>query len=134
MAKLTLREINQSQLDTTPVVDGQLLICLDTGNMYRDTATGRVHTSSDIEIVNDLPLAPLANKIYLLMPSQLYICLGGEWVRLNDDSIMSGSTESANGSSGLVPAPTAGEANRYLRADGTWVAPDHGASIIIREW
>ena len=31
MSKLSLLEINQSQLDTTPVIDGQLIICLDTG-------------------------------------------------------------------------------------------------------
>lgn len=35
---------------------------------------------------------------------------------------MIGATESSAGVSGLVPAPEAGEANRYLRADGKWVA------------
>lgn len=31
-------------------------------------------------------------------------------------------SSSAAGSAGLVPAPTAGDQNKYLRADGTWVA------------
>lgn len=35
---------------------------------------------------------------------------------------MIGATESSAGVSGLVPAPEAGEANRYLRSDGKWVA------------
>ena len=39
-------------------------------------------------------------------------------------SEMKGSTTNAGGSSGLVPAPAAGAANRYLRSDGQWVVPD----------
>lgn len=38
-------------------------------------------------------------------------------------SNMKGATSSAAGSSGLVPAPSAGASNRYLRSDGTWVVP-----------
>ena len=38
-------------------------------------------------------------------------------------SAMSGASTSAAGASGLVPAPGAGAANRYLRSDGTWVVP-----------
>ena len=38
-------------------------------------------------------------------------------------SAMAGATSSAAGSSGLVPAPAAGAATRYLRSDGTWTVP-----------
>lgn len=38
-------------------------------------------------------------------------------------SDMKGATTSANGTHGLVPAPAAGAANRYLRSDGTWQVP-----------
>lgn len=38
-------------------------------------------------------------------------------------SAMKGATSSAAGSSGLVPAPAAGAATRYLRSDGTWQVP-----------
>lgn len=34
-----------------------------------------------------------------------------------------GATTSAAGGAGLVPAPTIGAANRYLRSDGTWQVP-----------
>lgn len=34
--------------------------------------------------------------------------------------IMEGATSSANGAAGLVPAPQAGNENKFLRADGTW--------------
>lgn len=36
---------------------------------------------------------------------------------------MSGATTSAAGRAGLVPAPTLGASNRYLRSDGTWQVP-----------
>ena len=71
MSKLSLCEIQQSQLDKTPIVDGQLVCCLDTGNTYRDTAGGRVRIGSDLERVSELPLAPLAGKIYYLPPGDL---------------------------------------------------------------
>lgn len=38
-------------------------------------------------------------------------------------SAMTGATTSSAGSTGLVPAPSAGAATRYLRSDGTWVTP-----------
>lgn len=42
---------------------------------------------------------------------------------------MSGATTSAAGRAGLVPAPTQGASNRYLRSDGTWqVPPDNNTT------
>ena len=39
------------------------------------------------------------------------------------DQVMSGATDSTSGTKGLVPAPSTGAANRYLRSDGTWAVP-----------
>ena len=86
MSKLSLCEINQSQLDKTPIIDGQLVVCLDTGNAYRDTKTAHVKISSDLEVVSELPLAPLADKVYLLSPDKLYINSDNEWVLLNGEN------------------------------------------------
>ena len=36
---------------------------------------------------------------------------------------MTGATESADGASGLVPVPSAGDNLKFLRGDGTWVVP-----------
>lgn len=45
---------------------------------------------------------------------------------------MSGATTSAAGTSGLVPAPTQGASNRYLRSDGTWqVPPDNNTTYSV---
>ena len=83
MANLSLREVAQSQLDLTPVIDGQLIVCTDTGSTYRDIGTTRIQISKDLEIVSSLPLAPLSNKIYYLRPDSLYVYSGDDWILLN---------------------------------------------------
>ena len=37
-------------------------------------------------------------------------------------SVFTGATESANGTSGSVPAPNAGEQNKFLKANGSWTS------------
>lgn len=83
MANLSLREVAQSQLDQAPVIDGQLIVCTDTGSTYRDIGTRRIQISKDLEIVSSLPLAPLSNKIYYLRPDSLYVYSGDGWILLN---------------------------------------------------
>lgn len=95
MSILSLREINQSQLDTAPVIDGQIIICLDTGNAYRDSSIAHVKIGNDLEVVGELPLAPLAEKIYYLKPDKLYAYLGGNWTLLNDNNFSLGANKSA---------------------------------------
>lgn len=51
---------------------------------------------------------------------------GTEWVPMTlpeaiEVSEMTGATVTKDGSAGLVPAPKAGEQNKFLRGDGTWV-------------
>ena len=83
MAKLSLREIKQSQLDAAPVVDGQLVFCTDTGNLYRDVGSARMRAGSDIEIVSELPLAPIEGKVYCLRGGDMRLYEGGDWLKLN---------------------------------------------------
>lgn len=83
MANLSLREVNQSQLESAPIVDGQLIVCKDTGNMYRDFGKTRVQAGRDIEIVAELPLAPINGKIYTLRTGEMWLYEGGDWTALN---------------------------------------------------
>lgn len=87
MSNLSLREIAQSQLDSTPVIDGQVIVCLDTGNTYRDSDVAHVKIGSDLEVVSELPLAPLANKFYFVKPNSLYIYDAGNWIKINTSSV-----------------------------------------------
>ena len=102
MSKLSLLEIAQSQLDTTPVVDGQLIVCLDTGNAYRDNSVAHVKIGNDLEVVSELPLAPLAEKLYYLKPNKLYSYLGGNWVLLNDDFSIKTNKSALNGDAKII--------------------------------
>ena len=91
MGFLSLTEASQSRLSDIPITDGQLIFCRDTGNFYKDDATTRIKMSSDLVICSELPLAPLGNKIYLLLPNTLYY-FNGEWVELNESPIVTKDT------------------------------------------
>ena len=52
-----------------------------------------------------------------------YQLVGNVGVNGVELDIMKGATSSADGEIGLVPKPTKGTANRYLRCDGTWSVP-----------
>lgn len=55
------------------------------------------------------------------------VLLSDKYAAINHaHSPMAGSSASAAGTAGIVPAPPAGAATRYLRCDGSWVAPPGG--------
>ena len=91
MSVLSLTEVSQSRLSDIHITNGQLIFCKDTGSFYKDDATARIKMSSDIVTCSELPLAPLANKIYLLLPGTLY-WFNGEWVELNKSSAITEDT------------------------------------------
>lgn len=95
MAFLSLTEVSESKLKDVPITDGQLIFCRDTGSFYKDSATSRNPISSDFLVVNDLPLAPLANKLYLLLPNTLYFYNNGVWEELNESPIVTKGTKYA---------------------------------------
>ena len=69
---------------------------------------------SDV-IVNTLDLADASFLIYDKAQNA--------WVNVSRDALaFAGSTSLSNGKAGLVPAPTANDANKFLRADGSWAA------------
>ena len=86
MANLSLREVNQSQLESAPIVDGQLIVCKDTGNMYRDFGKTRIQAGRDIEFVAELPLAPINGKIYALRTGEMWAYENGTWTSMNPET------------------------------------------------
>ncbi len=132
MSKLSLREIKQSQLDETPIIDGQLIVCLDTGNAYRDSEIAHVKISSDLEVVSELPLAPLVDKIYLLKPSDLYLYQGGSWTLLNDTDFSISTNKNADNGSAQIILDGAKESNISIRGAGaTTVRTNSEGELII---
>lgn len=93
-------------------------------------SAGKVPTSQlpsyvdDVVEVNsysDLPLTGEAGKIYVTKDTnKCYRWSGSTYVKISEADIMTGATASANGTAGLVPAPLAGEQEKFLKGDGTW--------------
>lgn len=87
MANLSLYEVKQAQLEHVPMVDGQLIVVSDTGSIYKDISTNgtinRILIGNDVIVVDELPLAPISNKIYYLKPNKLYTYNSG-WIALNE--------------------------------------------------
>lgn len=132
MSNLSLREIAQSQLDSTPVIDGQLIVCLDTGNAYRDTAMTHVKIGSDLEVVSDLPLAPLAEKIYYLKPDKLYTFLGGNWVLLNDNDFLLGANKNALNGNAKITLDGAKQSSVSIKGTGvTTVMTNENGELVV---
>ena len=132
MSNLSLCEINQSQLDKTPVIDGQVIVCLDTGNTYRDTATAHVKIGSDLEVVSDLPLAPLAEKIYYLKPDKLYASLGGNWTLLNDNNFSLGANKSALNGNAKITLDGVKQSSVTIKGTGiTSVMTDEHGGLVV---
>lgn len=65
-------------------------------------------------------------------------CINGTWSTWTLDaltdttySVFTGATSSANGTSGLVPTPTAGNQGKFLKADGTWATPTNTTYSVV---
>ena len=66
----------------------------------------------------------LFGKIKKVFTDLKTVAFSGSYNDLSDIPIeMTGATSSADGTSGLVPAPASGEQGAYLRGDGTWAVP-----------
>ena len=132
MSILSLREINQSQLDTAPVIDGQIIICLDTGNAYRDSSIAHAKIGNDLEVVSELPLAPLAEKIYYLKPDKLYTYLGGNWTLLNDNNFSLGANKSALNGKAKILLDGAKQSSVSIKGTGiTTVMTNENGELVV---
>lgn len=109
MTVLSLTEVPQSGLSNIPVKNGQLIFCRDTGNFYKDDTNSRIQMSTEFIVCSELPLAPVSNKLYLLLPNTLCF-FNGEWVELNESPVISKRT--------IYSFPTIGsETNIYIATD-----------------
>lgn len=92
-----------------------------TGKLYLGSKL--ISGSTDISSIGDIVIngATLADQNILV-----YDETSDAWVNSDIQSvigIMQGASSNANGVSGLVPAPQAGDQNKFLRGDGEWETP-----------
>ena len=57
----------------------------------------------------------------------------GVWAAVTSPagSVMTGATVNADGTSGLVPAPTSSDVDKFLKANGTWDTPAGGTNPVV---
>lgn len=92
------------------------------GNKLIGGGSGSTTTVTDINDLANVLISNVQDKQILV-----YDASAGKWVNKTPEEIqvevMTGATADAAGTSGLVPAPVAGEQDKYLRGDGVWAAP-----------
>lgn len=92
------------------------------GNKLIGGGNGSTTTVTDINDLANVLISNVQDKQILV-----YDASAGKWVNKTPEEIqvevMTGATADAAGTSGLVPAPAAGEQDKYLRGDGVWAAP-----------
>lgn len=104
------------------------------GNKLIADGSGDVHLNvEDLENVSMLT-APLSGDILI------YNNDTSRWENASLDKrigdlirVFQGATESSNGTSGLVPQPTTGDINNYLRGDGVWADPTAALSQTVAD-
>lgn len=92
------------------------------GNKLIGGGNGSTATVTDINDLANVLISNVQDKQILV-----YDASARKWVNKTPEEIqvevMAGATADAAGTSGLVPAPAAGEQDKYLRGDGVWAAP-----------
>lgn len=84
MAELSLYECSKENLPRVPITDGQLVVCIDTGDFYRDTSDNRIPLGTSVITTSVLPLSPIQNRLYLVNGTELQLFTGSEWVQINE--------------------------------------------------
>ena len=80
MSMVSFAEVASSELDALPIVDGQIAVTKDTGEVYRDIGNPRLQLRVPLAIVSSLPLAPITGRLYLLTTDYtLHIYHDGDW-------------------------------------------------------
>lgn len=92
------------------------------GNKLIGGGNGSTATVTDINDLANVLISNVQDKQILT-----YDASAKKWVNKTPEEIqievMTGATADTVGTSGLVPAPAAGEQDKYLRGDGMWAAP-----------
>lgn len=103
MAFLSFMECKNNELDTLPIVPGQLVFVTDTYKLYHTTISGsRQLMSHDFTIVNQLPTEDIKkDHLYILITNdkgKLYIYTD-KWIKISGDG-----TGTAEGLEDLIQA------------------------------
>lgn len=132
--KVVADDTARFKLTKADVQTGDTVKVTGTGKMYFVIDDSKLSTEAGYEIytagsATSVPWSGVTGKPSVFPPSahtQDIGTINGLQVALDSKAAnkdMTGATSEANGTHGLVPAPTAGSQGKYLRGDGTWQTP-----------
>jgi len=134
-----LDEIDISINNKIDKIDGKGLSTNDYTTTDKNKLDG-IESNAQVNIienvkVNGMTIFPSSKAVDITVPvktSQLTNDSGFKTTDTNTWIAFKGATTSAAGTAGYAPAPAAGDANRYLRSDGTWsVPPDNNTTYTL---
>ena len=90
-------------------------------------------TNTWLKYGGDLGIIPITGEEYDNLSEEdknkdVFYLITDRIAYLEDVSVMKGATAEADGSTGTVPVPKAGDQNKFLRGDGTWAESSGGNS------
>lgn len=88
MADVMPIQTYEYKLNDIDIVNGQLIVCMDTGSMYRDSADKRIKLGSELELVDSLPDDPKTNKFYFVDGTNELWLYDGEWIEINRNLVV----------------------------------------------
>lgn len=125
--------LEYTNLESFPLTGeaGKIYIAIDTNKTYRWSGSAYVEISESIVLgetsstayrgdrgaaayaaaITNVDSTPTKNSTHLITSGGVKDAL---------PIVMSGASASASGTSGLVPAPSAGDEDKFLKGDGTW--------------
>lgn len=125
---VTIKIENLTLIDEESSAQRFINIFEKTGNTWNQYEKHSYKAGSNIQITDDTISA--TNTTYS----------PGTNVQISNNNVISatdtkynpfvGATSQTDGSAGLVPAPTIGDVNKYLKGDGTWAVGGGGSSVI----
>ena len=109
----------------------------DTGKLYLGTkliSNGSLSSATSLAQLNDVLISEGITDQSILV----YNASTKKWenktildIFAAINEVFKGATAEENGTTGLVPAPTAGQENLFLRGDGTWANPVESVSTLV---
>ena len=77
----------EKKLSEIEIIDRQLIFCTDSGFIYRDTESGRVKLGNELEVVDELPAAPVHNHFYYSKADRDLFFYDGEWNNVSENEL-----------------------------------------------
>ena len=132
MANLAFLRGTSTQITSAPVVDGQLLVATDVGQLFVDAGSNRVQINDIIKVAS-LPEATAANvnKVYYATSTNvLAVSNGTAWTQINAQQVIAEGTTNGTISVAGVDVPVHGLGSAAFTESNAYDAAGSAAAVL----